>query len=404
MQRAQYGERWAACKAHLLRAPYTCRCPLSVVRCPRGQRRDGEDRSPHGRLFSSSSASPLRPFLPPAALIPLRALPLSLPLSFSLYPRPRNKTKTKYTTHYILLPSRFLLLYLPSLLALSMAPSRPAAKPSPKPRVIIVGAGIGGVTLAILLERAGIPYNVYERAAEIKPLGSALTLGPNVAPFLKQIGIYDEIVSKAKKRTSIDVFNENRELSFVMDFAPSSPLDPNKFPELKDEVCHYSNIVADDRPYSIHPAGSRGAIGAIQDAICLANWINVIPSTSLEDMEKMFKEYQSERLPSVKADFAFGQRMAHVSARNFKAKIVRYMAKNMPDWLWTFSHTKNVANRPQVAFLPLVQDEGTVKPQYQPSLHKTLQIIRARDASRMVVNNYDLEIENDAVTTKSVVV
>ncbi|KAF9932217.1 hypothetical protein BGZ67_004859 [Mortierella alpina] len=101
-----------------------------------------------------------------------------------------------------------------------MPPSRPAAKPSPKPRVIIVGAGIGGVTLAILLERAGIPYNVYERAAEIKPFGSALTLGPNVAPFLKQIGIYDEIVSKAKKRTSIDVFNENRELSFVMDFAP----------------------------------------------------------------------------------------------------------------------------------------------------------------------------------------
>ncbi|KAF9563169.1 hypothetical protein EC968_004977 [Mortierella alpina] len=485
-----------------------------------------------------------------------------------------------------------------------MSPSRPAARPGPRPRVIIVGAGIGGVTLAILLERAGIPYNVYERAAEIKPLGSALTLGPNVAPFLKQIGIYDEIVSKAKKRTSIDVFNENRELSFVMDFAPvnemggfdgyiiprsqlydiliaqipakrihrgkkmlsmlqnengvmircadgsvhegdilvgadgaysgvrqnlylklkkegklsssdceplphrcvclvaqSSPLDPNKFPELNDEVCHYNNIVANDRPYSwntltakgnvicwgvtqyldkesskendsfrrsewsseaaeamckevqhfpipggdgtltlgdiisntpkefiskvmleekvfetwyhgrsvligdachkIHPAGSRGAIGAIQDAICLANWINVIPSTSLEDMEKVFKEYQAERLPSVKADFVFGQRMAHVSARNFKAKIVRYMAKNMPDWLWTFSHTKNVANRPQVAFLPLVQDEGTVRPQYQPSLHKTLEIIRARDLSQVIDNNHDLEIENDAIRTKS---
>lgn len=40
-----------------------------------------------------------------------------------------------------------------------------------KPKVLIVGAGIGGITLAILLQKAGYPYAVFERAKEVKPLG-----------------------------------------------------------------------------------------------------------------------------------------------------------------------------------------------------------------------------------------
>ncbi|KAG0045930.1 hypothetical protein BGZ90_008319 [Linnemannia elongata] len=37
------------------------------------------------------------------------------------------------------------------------------------PRVLIAGAGIAGLFLGILLEEAGIPYEIFERAAEIKP-------------------------------------------------------------------------------------------------------------------------------------------------------------------------------------------------------------------------------------------
>lgn len=39
------------------------------------------------------------------------------------------------------------------------------------PKVLISGAGLGGLFLAILLERAAIPYHIYERAAVAKPLG-----------------------------------------------------------------------------------------------------------------------------------------------------------------------------------------------------------------------------------------
>lgn len=48
----------------------------------------------------------------------------------------------------------------------------PETTPSPKrPKVLIVGAGLGGVVLGAFLEKAGVPYEIYERAAIVKPLG-----------------------------------------------------------------------------------------------------------------------------------------------------------------------------------------------------------------------------------------
>ncbi|KAG0335515.1 hypothetical protein BG000_007460 [Podila horticola] len=41
-----------------------------------------------------------------------------------------------------------------------------------KPKVLIVGAGIGDVPLAILLEKAGIPYQDFEQISEMKFLES----------------------------------------------------------------------------------------------------------------------------------------------------------------------------------------------------------------------------------------
>lgn len=45
-----------------------------------------------------------------------------------------------------------------------------------RPKVLIVGAGLAGLTLGMLLHKAGIPFEIYERAAEVKPLGNTLFL------------------------------------------------------------------------------------------------------------------------------------------------------------------------------------------------------------------------------------
>lgn len=40
-----------------------------------------------------------------------------------------------------------------------------------KPKVLIVGAGIGGLFLGNLLHKAKIPFLIFERAKEVKNLG-----------------------------------------------------------------------------------------------------------------------------------------------------------------------------------------------------------------------------------------
>lgn len=51
----------------------------------------------------------------------------------------------------------------------------PLIKDEP-PKVLIVGAGLAGLYLGLLLETAGIPYEIFERVAEIKPLGGVMAL------------------------------------------------------------------------------------------------------------------------------------------------------------------------------------------------------------------------------------
>ncbi|KAG0311174.1 hypothetical protein BGZ99_010352 [Dissophora globulifera] len=98
----------------------------------------------------------------------------------------------------------------------TMRTSSPTSTPSPcyasstpsRPHVLIVGGGIGGLTLAILLERAEIPYTVLERSTHIRPLGSAIALGPGVLPLFEQLGLLDEIEQQARPVTRGMVWSE----------------------------------------------------------------------------------------------------------------------------------------------------------------------------------------------------
>ncbi|KAF9935625.1 hypothetical protein BGZ65_003198, partial [Modicella reniformis] len=76
--------------------------------------------------------------------------------------------------------------------------------PSSTPKVLIVGAGLAGLLLAILLEQIDVRYQVFERAAVVKPLGSAMALGPNILPIFEQLGLLEDLKRISKPYRSVD--------------------------------------------------------------------------------------------------------------------------------------------------------------------------------------------------------
>ncbi|KAG0373018.1 hypothetical protein BGX24_012273 [Mortierella sp. AD032] len=85
-----------------------------------------------------------------------------------------------------------------------------------RPTVMIVGAGLGGLALGILLERAQIPYDIFER--------SALSIGPNLIPFLEQVMPIDDFFNASKPMTDVRSYNEQRQFVFSSDFSPIEEL------------------------------------------------------------------------------------------------------------------------------------------------------------------------------------
>src|SRR5215471_18706378 len=63
----------------------------------------------------------------------------------------------------------------------------------PVTRVVIIGGGIGGLTAANALSRAGIEVTVCEAAAELKEIGAGVALHPNAMKVLHAIGVEDNV-------------------------------------------------------------------------------------------------------------------------------------------------------------------------------------------------------------------
>jgi len=73
--------------------------------------------------------------------------------------------------------------------------------------VVIIGAGIGGLTLGLRLQQAAIPCRIYEAAPEIKPLGVGINLLPHATKELSELGLVSALDSVAVSTREIAYFN-----------------------------------------------------------------------------------------------------------------------------------------------------------------------------------------------------
>ncbi|KAF8927159.1 hypothetical protein BGZ58_010587 [Dissophora ornata] len=104
----------------------------------------------------------------------------------------------------------------------------------------------------------------------------------------------------------------------------------------------------------------QGAEQAILDAVTLANLLEKIPSPyTLSDITESFKEFQEQRLPSIKAARASsGQVTNMINSQGLGVEIMRKIVFNLPTWVQAVSIDKAQA-RPSLDYLPAVQLRGT---------------------------------------------
>ncbi|KAG0380485.1 hypothetical protein BGX24_007841 [Mortierella sp. AD032] len=77
----------------------------------------------------------------------------------------------------------------------------------PNPRVIVVGAGIGGLMMGLLLGKAGITYQIFERSSHVKALGALMSINANILPVFEQLGLLEEVENISLRNRWTSLYN-----------------------------------------------------------------------------------------------------------------------------------------------------------------------------------------------------
>jgi salicylate hydroxylase len=72
-----------------------------------------------------------------------------------------------------------------------------------KPRIAIVGAGIGGLTLGLLLRKHGVHARIYEQATELREVGAAVALAANGTKVLRELGLGQQLKEFSVEPTDV---------------------------------------------------------------------------------------------------------------------------------------------------------------------------------------------------------
>ena len=80
--------------------------------------------------------------------------------------------------------------------------------------ILIVGGGIGGLTLALALHRRGLQCRVFEAAPEFRPLGVGINMLPHAIRVLTSIGLQDDLNACGVEAKEFTYFNRHGQLIF----------------------------------------------------------------------------------------------------------------------------------------------------------------------------------------------
>src|SRR5579864_5416713 len=80
--------------------------------------------------------------------------------------------------------------------------------------VIVIGAGIGGLTLGLALQRAKIPCRIFESVPEIRAIGVGINLLPHATKELAALGLEQALAGVAIRTIDATFFNRFGQLIY----------------------------------------------------------------------------------------------------------------------------------------------------------------------------------------------
>ncbi|MCL1688356.1 hypothetical protein BAS09_18200 [Elizabethkingia ursingii] len=82
--------------------------------------------------------------------------------------------------------------------------------------IVIIGAGIAGLTCAIAFEKLGYKTILFEAASEIKAVGAGIGLAGNAIGALKVLGIEESIISMGNQLNNFPILDQNGKLIYTV--------------------------------------------------------------------------------------------------------------------------------------------------------------------------------------------
>jgi 2-polyprenyl-6-methoxyphenol hydroxylase-like FAD-dependent oxidoreductase len=136
--------------------------------------------------------------------------------------------------------------------------------------VIIVGAGIGGLTLGLALHAAKIPCRIYESAAEIRPIGVGINLLPHATRELAALGLEADLAKVAIATSDATFFNRFGQLIYQEPLGRAAGYEHPQFSIHRGDLQRVLRDAFVARAGADRLASSHHCVGVEQDEGCVS--------------------------------------------------------------------------------------------------------------------------------------